>query len=97
MGFANVESYHVIVYVADIFFSLCLGKYFSLPREKLWCAKKILCTLCYFVQRNMFLLFNYFRGDCLSVGHPLHSDVDASLWLRQLATAEVVIFRGCDS
>jgi hypothetical protein len=39
-GFLDVKRYNVNVYVADIFFSLCLGKYYSLPREKLWCAKK---------------------------------------------------------
>jgi hypothetical protein len=44
MGFPNQKRCNVIVYVTDIFFPLCLGKYFSLPREKLWC-EKILCTL----------------------------------------------------
>ena len=58
MGFPNQKRCNVNVYVADIFFSLCLGKYFSLPREKLWCAKKssalyvILCRgicFCYLI------------------------------------------------
>ncbi len=96
MGFANVESYHVIVYVADIFFSLCLGKYFSLPREQLWLCKKNPLHFMFFVQRNMFLLFNHFRGDRLSVSHTLHSDVYSALRLRKPATIQIVIFRSCD-
>lgn len=40
MEFPNVKRCNVIVYVADVFFFLCLGKYFSLPRGKNMVFKK---------------------------------------------------------
>ena len=41
-------------------------------------------------------LLDNLGGDSLSVGHTLYTDINASLWLRQLATTEVVILSSCN-
>ena len=41
-------------------------------------------------------LFNNFRGNNLSVGHTLHTDVNSALRLRKPATIQIVIFCSCN-